>query len=348
MRATFLHGTRDIRLDTAPDPKILRPTDAVVRVTASCVCGSDLWPYRGDPPISATRPIGHEFVGIVEQVGDAVSGISPGQFVIAPFSWSDNSCRACRAGVTTSCENGGWWGSPDPEGLPVDAGQGEYVRVPLADGTLVATPEVPPDSLVASLLTLSDVMGTGWHAARLAGVVPGDTVAVIGDGAVGLCAVLAAVQMGASRVIAMSRHEARQSIALAFGATDVVSERGDIGVAAARALVDGFGVDAALECVGTAISMKTALDLVRPGGRVGFVGVPHGVDIPVGKMFGDNITVGGGVAPARAYLPDLLQRVLAGTINPGLVFDLQLPLAEVAAAYRAMDERRATKVMLRP
>jgi threonine dehydrogenase-like Zn-dependent dehydrogenase len=348
MRATVIHGTRDIRLETVPDPKILTPTDAVVRVTASCVCGSDLWPYRGDPPVSSARPIGHEFVGIVEQVGDAVTAIRPGQFVIAPFSWGDNTCRACRVGVNTSCENGGWWGSPDRDGLPVDAGQGEYVRVPLADGTLVATPQLPPETLVASLLTLSDVMGTGWHAAHSAGVTAGDTVAVVGDGAVGLCAVLAAVTMGASTVIAMSRHEARQSIARAFGATDVVPDRGEVGVAAARALVDGFGVDAALECVGTAVSMQTALALVRPGGRVGFVGVPHGVDIPIGQMFGNNITVGGGVAPVRAYLPDLLQLVLAGTINPGLVFDLELPLSEVAQAYRAMDERRATKVMLRP
>ena len=348
MRATTLHGAFDIRLAELPDPQIHRPTDALVRVTAACVCGSDLWPYRGINESKPGQRIGHEFVGIVEQVGSDVATVRPGDFVIAPFAWSDNTCRVCRVGIQTSCENGGWWGARDREGLPVDAGQGEWVRVPLADGTLVATPSVPPVELVADLLTLSDVMGTGWHCALGAGVRAGDTVAVVGDGAVGLCAVLSARLQGATRIIAMSRHEARSAIAVEFGATEVVAERGEAGVARVRELTDGLGVDAALECVGTDESMRTALDMVRPGGRIGFVGVPHGVTVPIEELFGRNVRIGGGVAPVREYLPALRDLVLAGDIHPGRVFDLTLPLTDVAQAYAAMDQRRATKVMLLP
>jgi len=348
MRATILNGPFDIRLTEVPDPQVRGARDAVVRVTAACVCGSDLWPYRG---INETKPgmrIGHEFVGIVEQVGSEVATVRPGDFVIAPFAWSDNTCRVCRLGIQTSCENGGWWGGRDRQGEFVDGGQGEFVRVPEADGTLVATPTVPGDELVPDLLTLSDVMGTGWHCALSAGVGPGDTVAVVGDGAVGLSAVLSARLQGASRIIAMSRHEARSTIAVEFGATEVVPERGEAGVAKVRELTDGLGVDAALECVGTDESMRTALDMVRPGGRIGFVGVPHGVQVPIEDLFGRNVRIGGGVAPVRSYIPALRDLVLAGEIHPGRVFDLTLPLADVAQAYAAMDERRATKVMLRP
>jgi threonine dehydrogenase-like Zn-dependent dehydrogenase len=348
MRATTIHAPFDIRFGDAPDPTLRRPTDAIVRVTAACVCGSDLWPYRGLNPVSAGDRIGHEFVGVVEQVGSAVTTVQPGQFVIAPFSWGDNTCRVCRAGVNTSCENGGWWGAPDREGLPVDGGQGEIVRVPLADGTLVATPEIPGEAMLADLLTLSDVMGTGWHCARAAGVGQGHTVAVVGDGAVGLCAVIAAKAMGASTIIAMSRHEDRSALATDFGATHVVAERGPDGVARVKGITDGLGVDAALECVGTGEAMTTAVDLVRPGGRVGYVGAPHGVTLPVGTLFGRNIQVGGGVASVRQYLPDLRDRVLAGAIHPGRVFDVVLPMADVAQAYAAMHERRSIKTMLRP
>ncbi|MBK8470467.1 MAG: zinc-dependent alcohol dehydrogenase family protein [Candidatus Phosphoribacter sp.] len=348
MRATTLNGPFDIQLSDLPDPHLHRPTDALVRVTASCVCGSDLWPYRGINDIKPGQRMGHEFVGIVEEVGDEVTTVRPGDFVIAPFVWSDNTCRVCRAGIHTSCENGGWWGARDREGLPVDAGQGEFVRVPLADGTLVATGSVPADELVPDLLTLSDVMGTGWHCAVSAGVRVGDTVAVVGDGAVGLCAVLAATMLGAARVVAMSRHEARSTIAVEFGATDVVPQRGEAGVARVRALTEGLGVDVALECVGTPESMRTALDLVRDGGRIGFVGVPHDIELPIEDLFRRNVSIGGGVAPVRAYLPDLRDRVLAGEIHPGRVFDLTLPLAEVPEAYAAMHERRATKAMLLP
>jgi threonine dehydrogenase-like Zn-dependent dehydrogenase len=348
MRATTLHGAFDIRLSDLPDPQLHRPTDALVRVTAACVCGSDLWPYRGINESKPGQRIGHEFVGIVEEIGAEVASVRPGDFVIAPFAWSDNTCRVCRVGIQTSCENGGWWGARDREGLPVDAGQGEFVRVPLADGTLVATPEVPSAELIPDLLTLSDVMGTGWHCALGAGVRPGDTVAVVGDGAVGLCAVLSARLQGATRIIAMSRHEARSAIAVEFGATEVVAERGEAGVARVFDLTDGLGVDAALECVGTDESMRTALDLVRPGGRIGFVGVPHDVSVPIEELFGRNVRIGGGVAPVREYLPALRDLVLAGQIHPGRVFDLTLPLADVAEAYAAMDQRRATKAMLLP
>ncbi|MGC9670493.1 zinc-dependent alcohol dehydrogenase family protein [Planosporangium sp. 12N6] len=349
MRATMIHGPRDIRLEEVPDPVIRYPTDAIVRVVASCVCGSDLWPYRGVRPTGEPHRIGHEFVGVVEEVGSDVRVVSPGDFVIAPFAISDGTCRVCGYGITTSCENGGWWGSEDGPGSSVDGGQGERVRVPLADGTLVPTPEQPDPALVPSLLTLSDVMGTGHHAAVSAGVTKGSTVVVVGDGAVGLCAVLAARRLGAERIVAMSRHAERQEVARAFGATDIVAERGEKGVAAVKDLLGGLGADAVLECVGTKESMEQALDSTRPGGYVGYVGVPAGgPELPIGTMFSGNLNVAGGVAPVRTYLPELLVDVLAGTIDPGRVFNLELPLDQVAEAYAAMDERRAIKVLLRP
>jgi len=348
MDATMLYAPGDIRLEQVPDPRILAPTDAIVRVTASCVCGSDLWPYRGVSKVSEPRRIGHEFVGVVEEVGEDVHDIAAGQFVIAPFTWSDNTCLHCRAGVHTACANGGGWGSPDRDGQMVDGGQGEVVRVPLADGTLVATPEHPDEAMLPSLMALSDVMGTGWHAATSAGVRPGHTVVVVGDGAVGLCGVLAATRMGAERVVAMSRHESRQAVAREFGATDVVAERGEEGIATIMELTDGVGADAVLECVGTGDSMAQAFGCARPGATVGFVGVPHGVEVPIRDMFGRNVHLAGGVAPVRHYLEQLRDDVLAGEIDPGRVFDLTLPLAQVADAYTAMDERRAIKVLLKP
>lgn len=348
MKATTIHAPYDVRLSDVPDPRVVTPTDAVVRVTASCVCGSDLWRYRGDNEVEPGSRIGHEFVGVVEEVGADVRTVRPGDFVIAPFLYSDNTCPHCLAGVHPSCVRGGGFGGTDRDGHPVDGCQGEAVRVPLADGTLVATPEQPDDVLVPSLLALSDVMGTGWHAARRAGVQPGQTVVVVGDGAVGLCGVLAAARMGADRIVAMSRHEPRQALAREFGATHVVAERGDEAVEAVRELTDGVGADAVLECVGTGQSMDTAISCARPGATVGFVGVPHGVELPIGSMFGRNVGLAGGVAPARAYLPALRDEVLAGRLDPGRVFDLELPLAEVAEGYAAMHERRAIKTLLRP
>lgn len=349
MRATVIHGPRDIRVEDVPDPEIRLPGDALVRVVASCVCGSDLWPYRGVTDTSEPRRIGHEFVGVVEDVGSEVSTLSVGDFVIAPFALSDNTCVHCQNGVHTSCEHGAWWGGADERGLPIDAGQGEAVRVPMADGTLVATPEMPAGELVPSLLTLSDVMGTGHHAALAAGVGPETSVVVVGDGAVGLCAVLAARRLGAERVVAMSRHADRQALATEFGATDIVAERGDEGVARVQALLGGVGADAVLECVGTKESMQQAIAAARPGGRVGYVGVPNGgAELPIRQLFSSNVSVGGGVAPVRAYLEELLRDTLDGSIKPGRVFDLELPLERAADAYAAMDERRSIKTMLRP
>jgi threonine dehydrogenase-like Zn-dependent dehydrogenase len=342
VRATRIHAPFDIRLEEVPEPALQRPTDAIVRVVAACICGSDLWPYRGENVVKRPTGIGHEFVGVVEEVGSEVATVRPGDFVVGPFLYSDGTCDHCLRGVQTSCRNGGGYGDDH------SACQAELVRVPQADGTLVATPEVPDDALVPSLLALSDVMGTGWHAARAAGVEPGSTVAVVGDGAVGLCGVLAAHRMGAGRVIVMSRHAPRQKLAEAFGATDVVEERGEDGVAAVTELTGGTGADAVLECVGTGDAMTQAIGTARPGGTVGFVGVPHGVELPIGQMFRRNVGVRGGVAPVRAYLPDLMRDVLAGDIDPGQVFDSVLPLDRVAEGYAAMHERRAIKVLLTP
>lgn len=349
MKATVIHGPRDIRLDDVHEPELRTDTDAVVRVVAACVCGSDLWHYRGVAPTLEAHRIGHEFVGIVEQVGSAVATVRVGDFVIAPFYYCDNACLNCRNGVTTSCLHGGWWGADDREGDFVDGAQGERVRVPFADGTLVATLTVPDDALVPHLLTLADVMGTGHHAALSAGVTKGSTVAVVGDGAVGLCAVLAARRLGASRIVSMSRHPDRQAIAREFGATDIVEERGDAGIERIKELFDGIGPECVLECVGTKESMDQAIRSVRPGGMVGYVGVPAGgPELPVRALFNSNVGVRGGVAPVRGYVEELLPEVLSGELTPGRVFDLELPLAQVAEAYAAMDERRATKVLLRP
>lgn len=349
MRATVIHGAGDIRVDEVAEPSILTENDAIVRVVAACVCGSDLWPYRGVVETTAPKRIGHEFVGIVEAIGSAVSTIAVGDFVIAPFYNCDMTCANCLNGVSPSCLHGGWWGADDREGHFADGAQGERVRVPLADGTLVATPGQPAPELVPSLLTLADVMGTGHHAAVSAGVTAGSTVVVVGDGAVGLCAVLAASRLGASRIVAMSRHADRQALAREFGATDIVAERGDEGIAIIKQMFDGIGPDCVLECVGTKESMAQATRSVRPGGMVGYVGVPNGgPELPVRPLFNSNIGVRGGVAPVRNYIDELLPEVLDGRLNPGRVFDLELPLSEAAEAYAAMDERRAIKVLLRP
>src|SRR5215203_5248215 len=338
MRATTIHGPGDIRVEEVPDPSIKRPTDAIVKVAAGCVCGSDLWPYRGENPIQAGSTIGHECIGVVEEVGADVKDFRPGDFVIVPFCTCDNTCPHCEAGVQSACDN-----------LDMTAsGQGEYARVGQADGSLVATDGVPDPALIPSLLALSDVMPTGWHAAVSAGVTAGGSVVVVGDGAVGLCGVLAASVMGAETIIAMSRHESRQQLATAFGATHIVAERGREGAQAVKEVTGGVGADAVLECVGTDDSMGTAFAVARPGAVVGFVGVPHGVELPVGKMFQKNVGLRGGIAPVRRYLPDLLDLVASGRIEPGRVFDLTLPLAEAPEAYRAMDERRAIKVLLQP
>jgi threonine dehydrogenase-like Zn-dependent dehydrogenase len=349
MRATVLYGERDIRLDEVPDPELSTGGDAIVRVVAACVCGSDLWPYRGVVQVDGPRRIGHEFIGVVDRVGPDVTTIKAGDFVIAPFYDCDMTCANCLNGVSTSCLHGGAWGADDRVGGFADGGQGEWVRVPHADGTLVAVPVQPTPEQIPGLLTLADVMGTGHHAALSAGVTTGSTVVVVGDGAVGLCAVLAAKRLGASRIVAMSRHADRQAIAREFGATDIVEARGDEGVEAIKAMFDGIGADCVLECVGTKESMDQAIRSARPGGMVGYVGVPNGgAELPIRRLFNTNVGVNGGVAPVRNYIEELLPEVLAGTINPGLVFDLQLPLAEVAEAYAAMDERRATKVLLTP
>lgn len=338
MRATTIHGTRDIRVTEVPDPVLKKPTDAIVRVTAGCICGSDLWPYRGENPIRPGASIGHECIGVVEEVGSAVETIRAGDFVVVPFDHCDNTCAHCRAGAHSACV----------ELSMTTSGQAELARVGHADGSLVALPERPDGALVPAVLSLADVMPTGWHAAVCADVRPGATVVVVGDGAVGLCGVLAAVTMGAEKVVAMSRHASRQEVARAFGATHVVAERGEEGIAAVTEITDGIGADAVLECVGTDDAMATAIAVTRPGGGVGFVGVPHGVEVPIGTLFSRNIGLRGGMAPVRRYLPDLLDLVLSGDIDPGPVFDLTLPLDQAAEGYRAMDERRAIKVMLQP
>lgn len=349
MLATVIHAARDIRVETVPDPVLATGDDAIVRVVAACVCGSDLWPYRGITPTHEPHRIGHEFVGVVEAVGDGVERIAVGDFVIAPFYVCDNTCLNCRNGVSTSCLHGGWWGSDDRKGAFADAGQGERVRVPLADGTLVVVAGEVDDAQVPGLLTLADVMGTGHHAAIAAGVQPGDSVAVVGDGAVGLCAIIAAKRLGATTIIAMSRHPERQELAREFGATHIVAERGDVGVTAVHELTRGIGADRVLECVGTKESMDQAIRATRPGGMVGYVGVPNGgPELPVRPLFNRNVGVNGGVAPVRGYIEELLPDVLSGAIEPGRVFDLELPLSKAADAYAAMDERRAIKVLLRP
>lgn len=338
MRGTVLYAPRDVRLEQRDDPKTTEPTDAIIRMSATCVCGTDLWDYRGINPVTQPAPIGHEYCGIVEEVGSDVRSITPGQFVIGSFFASDNTCPNCQAGFQSSCQHREL----------IQGAQAELLRVPLADGTLVATPGQPDDDLIPSLLTLSDVMGTGWFAAVSANVQPGMTVAVVGDGAVGLLGVLSAARMGAARIIAMSRHEPRQKLAREFGATDIVTERGEKGVAHIKDMTDGIGADAVLECVGTSESMTQALRSTRPGGVVGYVGVPHGVNLPGEELFYSHVGLRGGPAPVRRFLPELIELVCNREINPGKVFDLTLPLDQVAEGYRAMHERRAIKTLLRP
>lgn len=337
MHGAVIYGKGDVRFEERTDPTIKEPTDAVIRTVATCVCGSDLWRYRGIAEVKEPTPIGHEYVGVVEQVGDDVKSVKVGDFVVGGFTYSDNTCPVCRKGATANCQHGGSY----------DGCQAERIRIPQADGTLLATPGQPDEDLIPSLLALSDVACTGWHAAVSAGVGPGQTVAVVGDGAVGLSAILAAVQLGAERVIAMSRHADRQAIAKAFGATDIVAERGEAGMKKIQELTEGIGADAVLECVGTEDARKQAVECLRPGGMIGVVGVPHG-GVDVEQLFWGNKGIHGGVAPVRAYLEHLLQLVLDRKIEPGKVFDLELPLDKVADAYQAMDERKATKVLLRP
>src|SRR6266550_954141 len=325
MQGAILYGPRDVRFEERDDPKIIKPTDAVVRIAAACVCGSDLWPYRGIQPTARPTPMGHEYCGTVQELGSAVKSIKRGQFVIGSFFASDNTCLNCQIGYQSSCQHREL----------VGGAQAPLLRVPLADGSLVATPDVPSEELIPSLLTLSDVMGTGWFA-------------VVGDGAVGLLGVLSAKQMGAERIIAMSRHRSRQKLACDFGATDIVTERGDEGVARIKKLTNGIGADSVLECVGTQESMMQAISSTRPGGHVGYVGVPHGVELKGEELFFAHVHLHGGPAPVRRYLPELIDLVLSRKINPGKVFDLTLPLDQVAEGYRAMDERRAIKTLLRP
>lgn len=338
MLAAVLHGPRDIRYEEVSEPRIIEPTDAIIRVSAACVCGSDLWPYRGIQAITEPMPMGHEYCGVVEQVGGAVTSVKPGQFVIGSFFASDNTCPVCEHGYQSSCNSAEF----------VGGAQAPRMRVPLADGTLVATLGMPPPEMIPSLLTTSDVLGTGWFAAKAANVVPGATVVVVGDGAVGLLGVLSAKQMGAKRIIAMSRHESRQKLALEFGATDIVVERGDEGVARILQLTDGLGADSVLECVGTHESMMQAIKSARQGGHVGYVGVPHGVTLNAEELFFEHVHLHGGPAPVRQFLPELIDLVWSGKINPGKVFDLTLPLDQVEEGYKAMDERRAIKALLIP
>jgi threonine dehydrogenase-like Zn-dependent dehydrogenase len=338
MRATTIHGPRDIRVSEVPDPVVERPTDAIVKVAAGCICGSDLWPYRGENPIHPGSTIGHECIGEVVEVGPEVSSFRPGDFVVVPFDHCDNTCPHCLAGVQSACINLG----------VTSTGQAEYARVTQADGSLVKTDGAPDPSAYPSLLALTDVMATGWHAAVSAGVRAGGSVVVVGDGAVGLCGVLAASVMGAEKIVAMSRHETRQKLATEFGATHVVAARGKEGAETVEEITDGIGADAVLECVGTDEAMGTAFAIARPGSTVGFVGVPHGVELPVRRMFQKNVGLAGGMAPVRRYLPELLDLVTRGRIEPGRVFDAEVGLDDVAEGYRAMDERRAIKVQINP
>jgi threonine dehydrogenase-like Zn-dependent dehydrogenase len=342
MRGAMMHGPGDVRVEERDEPRIVEPTDAVIRVAAACVCGSDLWPWRGIgvEGMQWPAPMGHEYAGVVEEVGAEVRTVEPGRFVVGSFWASDNTCELCRAGYQSACV----------ERVPMGAlgAQADLLRVPLADGTLVATPDMPSDDLVPSLLSASDVLGTGWFGAVAAQAGPGKTVAVVGDGAVGLLAVLAAGQLGAERVVAMSRHESRQRLARDFGATDVVEERGRAGVAAIKELTDGLGAHSVVEAVGTQESMNQALHATRPGGHVGFVGVAHDVALDGMDLFWSLAHVHGGPAPVRRFLPELIDLIWHRRIDPGKVFDAELPLEEAADGYRAMDEREAIKVLLRP
>jgi threonine dehydrogenase-like Zn-dependent dehydrogenase len=340
MRVAVMSAPGEVRVEERPEPTILEPTDAVIRLAATCICGSDLWPYRGVEVIDAPRPMGHEYAGIVEEVGSEVTTVQPGQFVVGSFFASDNTCAICQAGYHSSCVR-------REAGAP-DGAQAERMRVPLADGTLVTTPEIPDDELIPDLLAASDVLGTGWFAAVAAEVGPGKTVAVVGDGAVGLLGVMAAQQLGAERIIAMSRHRPRQRLARAFGATDIVTERADVGVAAIKDLTDGLGAHSVIEAVGTQESMIQAIGATRPGGHVGYVGVAHDVALDGMDLFFSHVHLHGGPAPVRRFLPDLIDRIWTRTIRPGRVFDLELPLDQAPTGYQAMDRREAIKVLLHP
>ena len=336
MLATVLHGPGDVRFEDVAEPKILKPTDAIIKLSATCICGSDLWPYRGLQPMSGPAHMGHEYCGVVVEVGSDVKSVKPGQFVVGSFCISDNTCPHCKHGFQSSCEQREF----------MSGAQAAYARVPLADGTLVATAEMPPEDLIPSLLATSDVLGTGWYAADAARVQPGSTVVVVGDGAVGLMGVLAAKLKGAERIIAMSRHKSRQDLALEYGATDIIADRGDAGVAKIKELTKRIGADAVLECVGTQESMQQAIQCARPGAMIGYVGVPHGVQFDGQSLFFSQTGMQGGPAPVRRFLPHLMDLVLTRKINPGKVFDQHLPIADVAQGYRAMDERRAIKTLL--
>jgi threonine dehydrogenase-like Zn-dependent dehydrogenase len=340
VRQAIMYAAGDVRVEQRDKPTLLNPTDAIIKVSAACVCGSDLWPYRGIQKVEGATPMGHEYVGIVEEVGREVTTIKPGQFVVGSFMASDNTCEICLAGYQSRCIHV----------EPVGAGgaQAEYLRVPLADGTLVATPSLPDEDLIPSLLAASDVLGTGWFGAVAAEAGPGRTVVVVGDGAVGLLAVLAAKQLGAERIISMSRHAARQKLALEFGATDIVTERGDEGVAKIKEMTGGYGAHSVIEAVGTQESMMQAIRCTRPGGHVGYVGVAHEVELPGLELFFAEVHLLGGPAPVRRFLPDLIDLILTREIDPGKVFDLELSLNDVAEGYKAMDERRAIKTLLRP
>lgn len=344
MRATFMYGAGDVRVTDVPDPVVKHPTDALVRVVASCICGSDLHPYHNRPADTQGSSMGHEFLGVVEDTGRDVTTVKRGDLVIAPFAWSDGTCDFCREGLQTSCRHGGFWNSGD-----VGGGQAEAVRVPLADGTLVPVPVPENSPLLPSLLTLSDVYGTGYHAAHKGGVTPGSAVTVIGDGAVGLMAVLSAKRLGAEQIILMGRHTDRTDLGRHFGATDVVAERGDEGIAKVRDLTGGDGTPIVLEAVGHMPAYEQALGIVRPGGVISRVGVPQYDQAPVGfgTLFGPNITLTGGPAPARAYISTLLPDILSGAVDPGKVFDRQIGIEEVPDGYKAMDNRTALKVLIR-
>ena len=338
MRGAVLHTPGEVRLEQRDDPRIIQPTDAIIRLSATCICGSDLWPYRGIEVIETPAPMGHEYVGIVEEVGSAVRTIKPGQFVVGSFFASDNTCEICQAGYQSSCIH--------RELMGAIGTQAEYARIPLADGTLVTTPDVPSPDVIPNLLAASDVLGTGWFAAVAAEAGPGKTVAVVGDGAVGLLGVVAATQLGAEQIIAMSRHQPRQQLAREFGATHIVEERGDEGVARIKDLTNGLGAHSVIEAVGTEQSMMQAIRATRPGGHVGYVGVSHDVTLPGDELFFSHVHLHGGPAPVRRFLPQLIDLIWSGEIDPGKVFDLTLPLDDVAEGYSAMDERRAIKTLL--
>jgi threonine dehydrogenase-like Zn-dependent dehydrogenase len=340
MRGAVMYGPGDVRVEERSDPRIVKATDAIIRLPATCICGSDLWPYRGLDTADWPMPMGHEYVGIVEEVGGEVTTIKPGQFVVGSFFASDNTCELCQAGYQSSCVH--------REGVGGEGAQAELLRIPLADGTLVATAEVPPDELIPSFLAASDVLGTGWFAAVAAAAGPGKTVAVVGDGAVGLLGVLAASRLGAERIIAMSRHEPRQRLAREFGATDIVEERGEDGVARIKDLTNGLGAHSVIEAVGTQESMLQAIRSTRPGGHVGYVGVAHDVELPGEELFFSHVHLHGGPAPVRRFLPELIDLIWNRQIDPGKVFDLELPLEQAAAGYQAMDQRQAIKVLLHP